>query len=110
MALSILEGSDMRIKFHITEIEDGEESAVDLTDYDKVVLVLKYYDEIVELEGTVCIEDSSYVTFDLFSESTKDRSGKIEADIRGLQGPDKKVRFNSFTIEGDVLHSIKVPE
>ena len=109
MALNILEGSDTRLKFHITEIEDGVENAVDLTDYDKVVLVLKYYNEIVEVEGTVCIEDTSYVTFDLLSEQTAGRAGKVQAEIWGIAEA-KKVRFNSFTIDGDVLHSIKIPE
>ena len=107
MALNILEGSDTRLKFHITEI--GVENAVDLTTYDKVVLVLKYYDEVVEVEGTVCIEDTSYVTFDLLSEQTAGRAGKVKAEIWGIAGA-KKVRFNSFTIDGDVLHSIKIPE
>ena len=110
MALNVLEGSDTRLKFHITEVEDGVENGVDLGDYDKIVLVLKYYDEIVEVEGTVCIEDASYVTFDLFSEQTAGRAGKLQAEIRGVKGADKKVRFNSFTIDGDVLHSIKIPE
>lgn len=109
MALNILEGSDTRVKFHITEIEDGVENGVDLGDYDKVVLHIKYFNEIIEIDGTVCTEDTSYVTFDLLSEQTKDRAGDIQAEIWGIQWA-KKVRFNSFLIDGAVLHSIKIPE
>lgn len=116
--MRILEGSDTQLKFHITEkeYENGvvvAENDVDLTAYDKIVLVIKWFDGVEEYDGTIDNwqggDGNAYVIFDLFSEDTKDKSGNAQADIWGLKN-EQKVRFNSFTINGEVLHSIIIPQ
>ena len=112
--MKLLEWSDTQLEFHITEkiYENGtlkEENDVDLTEYDKIILTIKYVDWVVEYEGSISEESDSNVIFDIFSEATKWRAWKAIADIWGVKG-EKKVRFNSFTIDWDVLYSIQVPE
>lgn len=107
----------MRLKFHITEKEytDGvltKETDKDLTDYDSVILSIKYFDGIVDYDGTIDNwaggDGVSYVVFELFSEDTTGKSGKIEAEIRGIKWVQKN-RLNTETIKGQVLHSLKIP-
>ena len=108
----------MRLKFHITDkiYTDGvltNETDKDLTDYDKVILSIKYYDGIVDYEGTIDNwqwgDGVAYVIFELFSEDTAGKSGKIEAEIWGVKGVQKN-RLNTDTIKGEILHSLKIPQ
>lgn len=113
----ILEGSDMQLKFHITEkqYENGavvSEVDKDLTEYDNIILSIKFFDGIVDFDGTIDNwqggEGNAYVLFDIFGEDTKDKCGKIEAEIWGVKGVQKN-RLNTSTIQGEVLHSLKIP-
>lgn len=113
--MKILEGSDTLLEFHITEKEytDGvltNETDKDLTQYDKVILSIKYYDWIVDYEGVVQ-ENTSHVIFTLLSEDTKDKCGSIQAEIWGVKNDNiQKNRLNETTIEGEILHSFKIPQ
>lgn len=108
--MQIIEGSDTQLTFKITETaENGTTTPVDLTDYDEVRLTIALGGIILDIEGEIDQEDDSTIIFDLLSEQTKGRSWEILADIRGLQGA-KKIRFNKETIQGTILHSIKVPQ
>ena len=113
----ILEGSDMQLKFHITEkqYENGavvSEVDKNLTEYDNIILSIKFFDGIEDFDGTIDNwqggDGNAYVVFDLFSEDTKDKCWKIEAEIRGVKW-EKKNRLNTSTIQGEVLHSLKIP-
>jgi len=112
--MRILEGSDTELEFHITEKEytDGvltNETDKDLTQYDKVILSIKFFDGIVDYEGVVQ-EDKSHVIFTLLSEDTKNKCGKIQAELWGVKNDNiQKNRLNETTIEGEVLHSFKIP-
>lgn len=106
--MRIREWSDTQLKFHIIErTSDWQTNEVDLAEYDKILLEVKYSTGKVEYEGT--IEWTSYVIFDIFSEATEWKAGKIKADVWGVKGV-KKHRFNRLTIDWDVLPSVKVPE
>lgn len=107
--MKILEWSDTQLIFKITETENWTTTPVDLTEYDKVVLSISLWWTIIDIEGEVDWQDTSKVTFDLFSEQTKNRCGGVQADIRWLKD-EKKLRFNQNTIEWTILHSIKVPQ
>lgn len=112
--MRILEGSDTELEFHITEKEytDGvltNETDKDLTQYDKVILSIKFFDGIVDYEGVVQ-QDTSHVIFTLLSEDTKNKCGKIQAELWGVKNDNiQKNRLNETTIEGEVLHSFKIP-
>ena len=112
--MRILEGSDTELEFHITENEytDGvltNETDKDLAQYDKVILSIKFFDGIVDYEGVVQ-QDTSHVIFTLLSEDTKNRCGKIQAELWGVKNDNiQKNRLNETTIEGEVLHSFKIP-
>lgn len=112
--MRILEGSDTELEFHITEKEytDGvltNETDKDLTQYDKVILSIKFFDGIVDYEGVVQ-ENTSHVIFTLLSEDTKNKCGKIQAELWGVKNDNiQKNRLNETTIEGEVLHSFKIP-
>ena len=108
--MKILEGSDTQLLFHITQTEEGTTTDVDLTQYSKVILMMRYSDGVVDIEWVVGEwNQNSYVTFDILSESSKGRAGKVSCDIWGIKS-EKKIRFNSNTIQWEVLSSIKVPE
>lgn len=117
--MRLLEGSDTRVKFHITEKQYTNgvltgETDVDLTQYDEVTLSIKFFDGIKEFEGTIDNwqggEGTAYVIFDILSEDTKDKCGKIQAEIWGTKGQAQKNRLNTETIEGEVLHSFNIPQ
>ena len=108
----------MQLKFHITDkiYTDGvltNETDKDLTEYDAVILSIKFFDGIADFEGTIDNgqggDGNAYVVFDLYSEDTTGKSGKIEAEIWGIKGVQKN-RLNESTILGEVLHSLKIPE
>lgn len=116
--MRLLEGSDTQLKFHITEkqYENGvvvDETDKDLTEYDSVTLSIKFFDSIKDFEGTIDNweggDGNAYVIFDIYSEDTKDKCGKIQAEIWGVKWVQKN-RLNSETIEGEVLHSFKIPQ
>ena len=107
----------MQLKFHITEKEYENGAVVsevdkDLTEYDNIILSIKFFDGIVDFDGTIDNweggDGNAYVLFDIFSEDTKDKCWKIEAEIWGVKG-EKKNRLNTSTIQGEVLHSLKIP-
>lgn len=105
----IYEWSDTNIEFVITELEDWQETGLDLTEYDNVILVVNYSEwTITEYTWTVDWEDSSDVVFEILSESTVWKSWKVRAEIWGISGEDKVRLSNTF--EWEVLHSIKIPE
>ena len=105
----IYEWSDTQLEFVISEKTDWEETPMDLSEYDSVILTIKYADwNIVDILWTVDNEDISDVVFDLFSESTIWKSWEVKAEIRWVKD-NKKVRL-SDTMEWKVLHSIKIPE
>lgn len=106
--MRIREWSDTQLKFHITErTSDWQTNEVDLTEYDKILLEIRYVTGKVEYVWTV--EDTSYVIFDIFSEATEGKAGRMKADVWGVKGV-KKHRFNRMTIDWEVLPSVKVPE
>ena len=110
-AMKILEGSDTQLLFHITQTEDWLTTDVDLTQYQKVLLEIRYITGVVEILGTVWQGEweHSYVTFDILSEGTQGKVWKVSCDIWGVKN-ESRIRFNSNTIQGEVLSSIKVPE
>ena len=114
--MKILEGSDTQFTFHITEkTKSWQASDVDLTVYDKILLEIRYVTWIVEYQWSLENEENtannsnSYVKFEILSEATKWKSGKISCDIWGVKDA-QKVRFNFDTIIWEVLPSVKVPE
>ncbi len=107
--MQLLEWSDTQLKFHITQTENNTTTDVDLTDYDKVLLIIRFPNMIIEILWTVDNEDTSYVIFDLLSEQTKGRAWWIVADIRWIQWA-KRLRFNQNTIQWVILASVKVPQ
>lgn len=114
--MKILEWSDTQLKFHITESLRCQwtETSVDLTEYDKVLLEVRYVNWIVEYEWTIdngqWWEWNSYVIFDIFSEATAWKSWPVSCDIWGVKDGVKKIRFNEETIIWEVLPSIVIPE
>ena len=113
--MKILEGSDTQLKFHITEKLkcSGTETDVDLTQFDKVLLEMRYITWVVEYEWVIDNWDwgewTSYVIFDIFSEATAWKSWRISCDIWGVKDGVKKLRFNEETILWEVLPSIVIP-
>ena len=107
----ILEGSDTQLTFQIQKkTSSWQTTQVDLTVYDKILLEMRYIDGIVEYEWELVDGDNTHskVTFDILSESTKWRTGKIKCDIRGVKN-EQKVRFNTRTIVWEVLYSLTIP-
>lgn len=105
----IYEWSDTQLEFVLSEMQDWVETPLDLTEYDKVILTIKYSDwNIVDIEWEVDSEDISNVVFDLFSEATVWKTWEVKSEIRWIKD-NKKVRL-SDTMEWEVLHSIKIPE
>ena len=110
--MKIREWSDTQLKFHITErTSEWETNEVDLTEYDKILLEIRYVTGRVEYEWEIDSEEESdsYVIFDIFSEATEWKAGMIKADVWWVKDA-KKHRFNRMTIEWEVLPSVKVPE
>lgn len=107
--MKILEWSDTQLTFHITETEGDTTTDLDLTQFDRVVLEIKFVNAISEIEWEIDNEDNSKVVFDLLSEQTQYRAWWVMADIRWIQWA-KKLRLNSNTIYWEVLMSVKVPE
>lgn len=110
----LLEWSDTQLKFKITETEDWTTTDVDLSDYDKIILTMKYKDGIVDyeweiVEETVGQTTKKYVVFEFLSESTAWRRWAISCDIWWVNW-DWKIRFNDETIKWQILPSIKIPE
>lgn len=112
--MRILEWSDTQLIFHIVEksLQTWKKTDVDLTVYDRIVLEMKYKDEIKEYVWTVDTEWEwkSYVIFDIFSEFSIWKVWKISCDIRWIKDWWKKIRFNEETKIGDVLQSITIPQ
>lgn len=113
----ILEGSDTQFTFHITEhTKSWQINEVDLTEYDKILLEIRFTDWIEEYQWDIDIEENteknlhSYVRFDLFSEQSAGRSWKVKCDIWGVKDWVKKIRFNWDTIQWEVLPSVKIPQ
>ena len=104
----ILEWSDTRLRFHITKTEWQETTDVDLTEYDKIILCIRFVKDTVEFVWTVDEENHSNAIFDLFSESTKWRRWIISMDVWWLKDA-KKLRFNLNTVKWNILPSVKVP-
>lgn len=118
--MKILEWSDTQLKFHITETEnscgcnDWTATEVDLSDYDKIVLEVRYNNAVVEYEWEIVQETewqttTNYVVFEILSESTIGRTWIINCDIWWIKDA-SKVRFNEYTIVGEILPSIVIPE
>lgn len=118
--MKILEWSDTQLKFHITETEnscgcnDGTATEVDLSDYDKIVLEVRYNNAVVEYEWEIVQETewqttTNFVVFEILSESTIGRTWIINCDIWWIKDA-SKVRFNEYTIVGEILPSIVIPE
>lgn len=118
--MKILEWSDTQLKFHITETEnscgcnDGTATEVDLSEYDKIVLELRYKDLVVEYEWTIVEETvwqttTKYVVFEILSTSTTGRIWLINCDIWWIKDL-SKTRFNEHTIVWEILPSIVIPE
>ncbi len=105
----IYEWSDTELEFYITEKVDWEEKPVDLTEYDKVQLTIKYCDDSIrEIEWEVDWEDMSCVLFTLLSENTIGKSWMVFAEIWWIKDS-KKVRLSNVFV-GEILYSIKIPE
>lgn len=105
--MQILEWSDTRVRFKIREIENGINYDLDLTEYTKYKLEIRFADDsLLEVDGVV--EDGT-VYFDIFWEYTDWKEWSLTADIWGLKGV-KKVRFNPATIKWKVLNSVAVPD
>lgn len=107
--MQILEWSDTQLTFHITQTEWSTTTNVDLTQYDKIILTISLWWVVLDIEWEIDWQDSSKIIFDLLSEQTKWRCWWVQADIWWLKDAEK-IRFNLNTIQGNVLHSIKVPE
>lgn len=118
--MKILEWSDTQLKFHITETEnscgcnDWTATEVDLSDYDKIVLEVRYNNAVVEYEWEIVQETewqttTNFVVFEILSESTIGRTWIINCDIWWIKDA-SKVRFNEYTIVGEILPSIVIPE
>ena len=107
--LEIPEGSDTQFTFHITETEDWQTTDLDLTNFDKIVLSIKYVNSISEVEWTIKDNTTSYVIFDILSEATIWKVGWVNFDIWGVKWT-TKIRFNSETMEWQILPSIKIPQ
>ena len=106
--MQILEWSDTRVRFKIREIENWITYDLDLTDYTKYLLEIKFADEsLLEVEWVVDNETET-VYFDIFWEYTDWKEWSISADIWGTKGV-KKVRFNPSTIKWKVLSSVYIP-
>lgn len=105
------EGSDSQLVYHVVaRTSCWDETDVDLTDYDKVILTIKYSDwNIVDIEWEIDQEHKYIVTFDILSESTAWRVGKFKAEIWWISWAEKH-RFNEETIIWEVLDSLKIPE
>lgn len=116
--MELLEGSDTKVKFHITDKEytDGvltNETDTDLTQYDNITLSIKFFDGIKEFTGVVDTEGdgNSYVNFEILSEDTTGKCWEFKAEIWGTKNDNtQKNRLNSDTIEGQVLHSFNIPQ
>lgn len=110
--MRIREWSDTQIKYHVIEkTSEGETNEVDLTEYDKILMEIRYSDGIREYEWEIDTEEeeNSYVLFDIFSEYTKWRAGKVRVDVRWVKDA-KRIRFNRETIIWEILPSVRVPE
>lgn len=106
--MQILEWSDTRIRFKITEIEDNIAETLDYDDFDDYLLEIKFADEsLLEIKWEVD-DDTNTVYFDIFSEYTADKDWAFTADIWWVKWV-KKVRFNPTTIKWKVLNSIYIP-
>ena len=107
--MQLLEWSDARVRFKIKEIENNVRYDLDLDDYTKYLLELKFADDsILEVEWVVD-DDTDTVYFDIFWEYTDWNEWALTADIWGTKWV-KKVRFNPTTIKGKVLNSVKIPD
>lgn len=113
--MKLLEGSDTQLKFHITEKLkcSGTETNVDLTQFDKVLLEMRYTTWIVEYEWTIDNwkwgEWTSYVIFTILSEATAWKVWAISCDVWWVKWT-SRLRFNESTIIWEVLPSVKIPE
>ena len=116
--MKILEWSDTQLKFHTTESENSCGCAgwtatdVDLTDYDKIVLEMRYKNGVVEYVWEIVNEwtneSNSNVVFTIYGEATEWRVGLVSCDIWWVKD-NAKVRFNEHTINWEVLPSIVIP-
>lgn len=107
--MQILEWSDTRVRFKIKEIQNNVVSDLDLDDYTKYLLEIRFSDDsLLEIEWVVD-DDTDTVYFDIYWERTDWKEWSLTADIRGTNWV-KKVRFNPTTIKGKVLNSVKVPD
>ncbi len=104
--MQILEWSDTRVRFKVKEIENNSTSDLDLTQYTKYKLEIRFSDDsLLEIDWVV---DSWTIYFDIFWEYTIWKSGSIKADIRWVKDL-KKVRFNPSTIKWKILSSVHIP-
>lgn len=106
----IPEWSDTELVFHVTEKTScWDENDVDLTEYNSVVLKIKYSDwEIVEYPWDIDSTNKFLVTFTVLWESSTGRSGEFKAEVWWVKDAQKH-RFNKLTIIWDVLASIDIP-
>ena len=104
--MQILEWSDTRVRFKVKEIENNTTSDLDLTQFTKYKLEIRFADDsLLEVDWVV---DSWTLYFDIYWENTDWKAGSIKADIRWVKNL-KKVRFNPSTIKWKVLNSVYVP-
>jgi len=107
--MRLLEWSDTQLTFHITETEDWTTTNLDLTQFDKVLLVMKFSNETLEIEWTVDSENNYLVRFDIYSEQTKGKAGSVFVDVWWIEWT-TRLRLNRETIQWNILSSVKVPE
>ena len=107
--MKILEWSDTQLTFHITKTEWQTTTDLDLTEFDEVLLIIKFINKTIELTWEIDSQDSSKIVFDLLSEQTQGKAWWIMADIWWIQWA-KKLRLNQNTIIWSILASVKVPE
>ena len=107
----IPEGSDTQLRFHISEETTcGEETDIDLTEYDKVVLTVKFWNgDTIDIEWTVNTETIWDVSFDILSEQTVWKTWVFKAEVWWIAWAEKH-RFNQATINWDVLASLRIPQ
>ena len=105
--MQILEWSDTRLRFKISETENNITTDLELSDFTDYLLEIRFSDDsTIEVKWTI---DSGTVYFDVYGEYTEWHNGSIYADLRGIKWV-KKVRFNPTTIKGKVLSSVIVPD
>jgi len=107
--MQILEWSDTRVRFKIKEIENNVTTDLDLDDYTKYLLEIRFADDSLLEVNWVVDDDTDTVYFDIFSEYTDWKEWAFTADLWWTNWA-KRVRFNPITIKWKVLNSVYIPD